>query len=103
MAAGVIAIHDESEGRAWVQKAYELCKEAEGLMQQVAQTLKLVQDNSEGDIVVALVKAADAMLDFAKLVCEAVQEVCKTIDDVITATFGVVRTVTSRIVTIMNS
>lgn len=102
MAAGIIAIRNEEEGKAWVQKARELCEEAEGLMQQVAQTLKLVQDHSEGDIVVALVKAATGMLSFAQGICEAVQIVSKTIDGALTGTLVAVQHVTQQIVDIMN-
>lgn len=87
MAAGVIAIRSEEEGRAWVQKARELCEEADGLIKRVAQIVKMVEDTSEGDIVVELVHQADLMLELAKSVCTVVQKVCNTIDDVI----GIVR------------
>lgn len=96
--AGTLAFKNEGDAKAWVAKANELNHEAKTLNQMVGQILKTIELDSEGDIVVKLIQAANSMLKFATQVMEVMENIANTISNVIDSIVENVTSVVGKIV-----
>ena len=81
--AGTLAIKSETTAQAWIAKCEQLNERAYNLNQRVGQILAMIDADSEGDIVVALVQAANSMLKFAEEIMNAMKAIADKISGLI--------------------
>lgn len=83
MAAGVVAVKSEDSARAWIEKANQLNERCRTMNERVGQILASIEQDSEGDIVVKLIQAANSMMKFATEVFNVMTKIASTINNVL--------------------
>ena len=98
MAGGSISVKSKASAQEWVSTANQLNQEANDLNTMVANVLKMIESDSEGDLAVRLIQAGNSMMQAATEIMSVMEDIAKNITSVVDSISEVVDGVIGKVV-----